>query len=138
MVSKLVPTTAETLPIHGGFTTVQNGPTPGYMHANGRETGTPLLSGVEEALERIAIKFKLTPVLRIRLFEIALGYSYSEIAAANGITVNTVKTEIGALLRRIGVMCRHEIEHAVWAAYKRCRRGASALELYQFLCIRFE
>jgi DNA-binding NarL/FixJ family response regulator len=93
---------------------------------------------VQEALRRIARGAGLTPCLETRLLEVADGLTYDQIARRHGISVNTVKTEVRALLQALGMHCHHEIEDAVTAARARADDGATADELYRFLLLRFE
>jgi DNA-binding NarL/FixJ family response regulator len=93
---------------------------------------------VQESLRRVAREARLTPVLETRLLEIAEGLTYDQIARWHGISLNTVKTEVSALLRALGARCCHEIQDAVTAARARADDGASADELYRFLLLRFE
>jgi DNA-binding NarL/FixJ family response regulator len=93
---------------------------------------------VQQAFQRIARHAGLTPCLEARLIEIAAGLTRGEIARRHGISVNTVKTEVRALLRAVGAHCRHEIEDAVTAARARAEDGATAEELYRFLLLRLE
>ena len=98
----------------------------------------PQDSLVQEALRRIARGAGLTPCLETRLTEIAAGLAYREIARRHGISVNTVKTEVRALLHMLGVDCCREIVAALTAAERRAEDGATAEELYRFLLLRFE
>jgi len=95
-------------------------------------------SAVLLALNRIARDARLTPCLETRLIEVAAGLTYREIARSHGISVNTVKTEVRALLQALGSHCRHEIEDAVTAARARAQDGTTAEDLYQFLRLRLE
>ncbi len=102
-------------------------------------SGTNSLSvTVAQALLRVAHEERLTPALRARLFDIAHGFSYGDIALHNDISVNTVKTEVRHLLRSLGVRCRHEIEHAVEAAEVRTAEGALEDHIHLFLRMRWE
>ena len=93
---------------------------------------------VQQTLQRIARHAGLTPCLEARLLEITAGLTYREIARRHGISVNTVKTEVRALLQALGARCHHEIEDAVTAARARAEDGATAEELYRFLLLRLE
>jgi DNA-binding NarL/FixJ family response regulator len=93
---------------------------------------------VQVSLRRIARRAGLTACLETRLAEIAAGLTYQEIARRHGISVNTVKIEVRALLQALGTHCRHEIEDAVTAAREREEDGATADEVYRFLLLRFE
>lgn len=93
---------------------------------------------VQESLGRIARGARLTPTLETRLLEIAEGLTYDQIARRHGISVNTVKTEVRALLQALGAHCRHEIEDAATAAQARADDGATADDLYRFLLLRLE
>ena len=97
-----------------------------------------LSATVEQALLRVADEARLTRVLRQRLIDIAQGATYSDIAVSYEISINTVKTEIRSLLRRLGVLCRHEIDHAVQSAEARTTQGASAHHIHLFLRMRWE
>lgn len=99
---------------------------------------TSLSTTIERALLRVAEEERLTPALRARLFDIAKGLSYRDIAAENSISINTVKTEIRSLLRNLGVRCRHEIEHAVDTAEIRISEGATEDHIHLFLRLRWE
>ena len=99
---------------------------------------SPPSETVQQALQRIARDARLTPCLETRLIEVAAGLTYREIARGHGISVNTVKTEVRALLQALGEHCRHEIEDAVTAARARAEDGATAEELYRFLLLRLE
>jgi DNA-binding NarL/FixJ family response regulator len=98
----------------------------------------PQESLVQESLGRIARDAGLAQCLETRLLEIAEGLTYAQIAHRHSISVNTVKTEVRALLRALGAHCRHEIEDAVAAARSRAEDGATPDELYRFLLVRFE
>lgn len=97
-----------------------------------------LSATVEQALLRVADEARLTRILRQRLIDIAQGATYSDIAVSYEISINTVKTEIRHLLRRLGVLCRHEIDHAVQSAEARTTHGASAHHIHLFLRMRWE
>jgi len=103
-----------------------------------RVSRAPQNSLVQEALGRIARDAGLTPALEARLIEIAAGLTYREIARRNRISVNTVKTEVRALLHALRAHCRHEIEDAAATAQARADDGATPDELYHFLLLRFE
>ncbi len=75
---------------------------------------------------------------RHQLIDIAQGATYSDIAVSYELSINTVKTEIRQLLRRLGVLCRHEIDHAVQSAEARTMDGASADHIDLFLRMRWE
>ncbi|MCH8815082.1 MAG: hypothetical protein IH957_08325 [Chloroflexi bacterium] len=94
---------------------------------------TQLSTTVEQALLRVADEARLTRVLRQRLIDIARGATYRDIAVSYEISINTVKTEIRHLLRRLGILCRHEIDHAVQSAEARTTDGASAEHIHLFL-----
>ncbi len=96
------------------------------------------LAAVYHALRRVAEDAHLTRILELRLFEIASGLRYEEIAGKNGLSMNTVKTEARALYRAIGVRCRHEVEGAINAAVWRSEAGATAADLHRFFRLRFE
>ncbi len=91
-----------------------------------------------QALWRVVHEAGLTPCLEARLTEITAGLTYEEIARRHGISVNTVKTEVRALLQSLGAHCRHEIEDAVRAAQLRADDGATTDDLYGFLRLRLE
>jgi DNA-binding NarL/FixJ family response regulator len=74
----------------------------------------------------------------MRLIEIAECSTYEDIARKHGISVNTVKTEVGLVLRALGVRCRHQIEEAVRAAQSRAEAGATVEQICRFLRLRFE
>jgi DNA-binding NarL/FixJ family response regulator len=99
---------------------------------------SPPGEAVQQALRRIANDAGLTPCLEARLIEIAAGLTYREIARSHGIAVDTVKTEVRALLQSLGAHCRHEIEDAVTAARARAEDGATTEELHRFLLLRLE
>jgi len=88
------------------------------------------------ALAKFAAQSPLTPALRTRLLELASGLSYRAIAERNGISLNTVKTEVSATLARLQVSSRHEIEAAVQAARRRARDGASDDDIYELVRLR--
>ncbi len=54
--------------------------------------------------------YRLTPVQRERLIEMACGLSNAEMAARHDISLNTVKTEVAAVLGSLGLKCRHQLE----------------------------
>jgi DNA-binding CsgD family transcriptional regulator len=93
---------------------------------------------VQQTLRNIGRGAGLTPVSEIRLLEIAEGLTYEQIARKHALSVNTVKTEVGLVLRSLRVRCRHQIEEAVRAAQLRVEAGATAEELDRFLRLRFE
>ena len=93
---------------------------------------------VYHAPRRVAEDARLTRVLELRLFEIAEGLRYKEIAGKHGLSMNTIKTEARSLYRAIGVRCRHEVEGAINAAIWRSEAGAAGEELYGVLRLRFE
>ncbi len=95
-------------------------------------------TAVYDALRRVAEDARLTRVLELRLFEIAEGLRYEEIAGKHGLSMNTIKTQARGLYRAIGVRCRHEVESAIDAAIWRSEAGATVEELYRFLRLRFE
>ena len=53
---------------------------------------------------------RLTPVLLERLIEIASGDSNTEIADRHRLSVNTVKTEVAAVLSSLRFECRHQLQ----------------------------
>lgn len=93
---------------------------------------------VRGALTQISDELGLTVALRCRLLDLASGLTYEGISRKHGITVNTVKTEIRQLLRRLGLYCRHEIDHAVDSAEVRIDAGASEAHVLTFLRLRWE
>ncbi len=95
----------------------------------------PLVEGV---LLAIAADAGMTPALKTRLVEVASGLSYRRIAELHGISVNTVKTEINAMLGSLGASCCHEIRDAWVAACARVQAGAGEGEIRKFLSLRFE
>lgn len=113
-------------PPHGTPSTASNLPHP------------PLPQSVSRALELLAQDFRLSPTRRQRLFELASGLSYQAIADRNAISLNTVKSEIRGVLGSLGLMCRHEVDHAVVAACARAEDGRSSEDIYAFLRLRME
>lgn len=107
-------------------------------HGIPRTNGSRLCPAVHGALRNIAPEAQLTPVLEMRLIEIAEGLPYKEIARTHEVTMNTVKTEARHLYRSIGVNCRHEIGRAAEAAQLRAEAGATVDEIAAFLRVRFE
>ncbi len=108
---------------------------------SGSSLATPTsnnFAAVYHALRRVAEDARLTRVLELRLFEIAEGLRYEEIAGKNGLSINTIKTEARSLYRAIGVRCRHEVEGATNAAISRSEAGATAEDLHRFFRLRFE
>lgn len=95
-------------------------------------------AAVYHALGRVAEDARLTRVLELRLFEIAEGLRYEEIAGRHGLSMNTIKTQARSLYRAMGVRCRHEVESAIDAALWRSKAGATVEDLYTFLRLRFE
>jgi DNA-binding CsgD family transcriptional regulator len=93
---------------------------------------------VERVLSDLADASFLTPVLKVRLIEVAQGLSYKEIADRHRISLNTVKTEVSAVLSRIGVTCRHEIQDTAAAAAHRFEAGATHDEVITFVRLRLE
>jgi DNA-binding CsgD family transcriptional regulator len=93
---------------------------------------------VTHVLTRIGTDAGLTPVLRQRLLEVAVGRTYVEISQRNDISINTVKTEVSGLLHSLQVSCRHAIEDAYNAGVLRAEAGADEEELRQFFTLRFE
>ncbi len=67
---------------------------------------------LQVALRRLGREMGLTPVLEDRLVEVAAELKNRDIADRNGITVNTVKTEIRQILRVFDLCCRHQISRA--------------------------
>lgn len=102
------------------------------------ESCRALSAPVSAALARIADDTPLTPTLRVRLTDLASGLTYHGISQQYGISMNTVKTEVRQLLARLGLYCRHEIDHAIEAAELRAEAGASADHLDRFLRLRWE
>ena len=101
-------------------------------------TASNNFAAVYQALRQVAEDARLTRVLELRLFEIAEGLPYDEIAGKNGLSINTIKTEARILYRALGVRCRHEVEGAIDAAICRSEAGATAEDLHGFLRLRFE
>src|SRR5450759_1622748 len=93
---------------------------------------------VDRALTTLAMRSGLSPALTVRLREVAAGLTNSEVAAAHGISINTVKTQVAQLLGALHVSCRHEIQDAVAAACHRAKRGATTPEILAFLILRLE
>ena len=93
---------------------------------------------VERAFLALARSAGLTPKQKQRLIQIARGLTYREIADANAVSVNTVRTEAMQLLQRLGVTCSHGIRDAARAALARRGDGASGEALARFLHLRFE
>ena len=56
----------------------------------------------------------LTPREREVLHHLARGYAYKRIASRLGISVRTVESHVGAVLRKLQLTSRHEVSH--WAA----------------------
>lgn len=56
----------------------------------------------------------LTPREREVLHHLARGYAYKQIAIRLGISVRTVESHVGAVLRKLQLSSRHEVTH--WAA----------------------
>lgn len=84
---------------------------------------------VLRALAKLGREVRLTPTLERRLFELGLGLSNQEIATRNGITVNTVKTEVRTLFGKLDLDCRHEIQRAVRRTLVSLERGMEAEEV---------
>lgn len=93
---------------------------------------------VERVLSDLADASSLSPVLKVRLIEIARGLTYQEIAQRHQISRNTVKTEVSAVLSKVGVSCRHEIQDTAAAAASRFEAGAAHDEVIHFMRLRFE
>jgi DNA-binding NarL/FixJ family response regulator len=93
---------------------------------------------VERVLLSLAAAAAMTPTLTERLVEVANRLSYREIAALHGISMNTVKTEINAILGSLGASCCHEIRDASVAASARVDAGANEDEIRTFLKLRLE
>jgi DNA-binding NarL/FixJ family response regulator len=93
---------------------------------------------VHDALRAIAKDRRLSPVLEQRLFDLAVGMSYRDMSDAYGISMNTVKTEVRFVLRNVGVACSHELQSAFASAAIRAHEGATAQEIYDFLCMRWD
>jgi DNA-binding NarL/FixJ family response regulator len=56
----------------------------------------------------------LTPREREVLHHLASGYAYKQIGARLGMSVRTVESHVGAVLRKLQLSSRHEVTH--WAA----------------------
>ena len=95
-------------------------------------------SNADSVLQKLARDAKLTPTLIRRLREVSQGMTYKEIARANDISVNTVKTQVGQVLSTMGLTSRYEIENALRAARLRAGDGASEADLLAFFRTRFE
>jgi DNA-binding CsgD family transcriptional regulator len=93
---------------------------------------------VVRAFLAVARSAGLTPTQTQRLIQIARGLTYRQIADANTVSINTVRTEAMQLLQRLGVTCSHGIRDAAWAALARRGDGASREALVRFLHSRFE
>ena len=92
----------------------------------------------EEALSRIAAAHELSPYQIQLLLHIARGTRYSDIACERGISEQTVKEQASAVLGRLGLRSRAQVEAAMRAAERRAAHGADVEELYVFLQLRFE
>lgn len=90
------------------------------------------------ALYRLGMEAGLSPVLLDRLRLISTGITYGELASVEHISVNTVKTQIGVILKALGIEGSNEIIRGVRAARRRAARGASEEEILEFLRLRFE
>lgn len=91
---------------------------------------------VLEALRCIGKRQGLTPVLELRLLDVAEGLSNKEIACRYEISINTVKTEVAQLLSLLQLHSRHEIHGATVAAARHFAAGASGSQLEAFLSLR--
>ena len=63
-------------------------------------------------LTKLGRRHGLTLTLQDRLLELACGASNVEIARKHGISLNTVKTEVAAVLLMLNCRCRHQLELA--------------------------
>lgn len=93
---------------------------------------------LEWATQRLVEEMGLTRTIGIRLREVAAGMSNAEIAEANGISINTVKTEVSVLLAEVGVESRTAIRSAFVAAAARLANGSTRSQALRFLRLRFE
>jgi len=93
---------------------------------------------VERALLTFASDLRLTPALTQRLLEVARGLSQRQISGLHGVSHNTVKTQVNAVLASLGASCCHEVRDAARAACTRAQAGATEEEILAFLRLRFE
>jgi len=100
--------------------------------------GGKLPYALEEALARVGAMQGLTKAEAARLQEIVAGLTYKEMAAQHYLSPNTVKTQVAAVLHKLGVRSRREIENAVNASVRRWERVATEEELYRFLLARLD
>jgi len=93
---------------------------------------------VESALLALAADAGMTPTLKTRLLEVASGFPHRRIAELHGISLNTVKTQINAMLESMGASCCHEIRDDAVAASARFQNGAREDDVTEFLRLRLE
>ena len=93
---------------------------------------------VEEGLLALAGEAGMTPALVTRFLEVARGLSYRQMSQLHGISLNTVKTQVGHALASMHVRCCHEIQDTARAARSRAEAGANKEQVLSFLRLRFE